>query len=437
MNPDLQSGAPQEVAATPVDELTLANGLPSCLEVTVRWDIPPFQATDAALDRAVSAGLLEPGSAQRVRIASCLAQTLGPDASNQTAVSGQALGRTLGLSRAAVHKHVDHLRSLGFVLESGAGQGYRLAAPFANLLATEAALPFILAHVDWEEPWRAGLPYFYREQCDSTNRVLRAALDGATLPSGAVAVTDHQTHGRGRLDRVWHNQPGKDLMFSVLLRPALAPGQAHLLSLAAALAVAETVESLLSPTSGVTSSTGERTQVKWPNDVMLDGGKLCGILLEGSMDSDRLHWAIAGVGLNVNSDSSALGDEIGHEDEGGLDHRPRPASLRARLGADVPRAPLLAALLRRLTVRWTELEGPGGAALLLAALRERDALAGLPVQVFGGSDHQEVVVAGEAAGIGPEGQLLVRTPSNEVVAVFAGDVSLRDGMRGPASTEYR
>lgn len=395
--------------------------------MTVLMRAPSPQDTDVALERAVAAGLLEPGPAQRVRIASRLGQTLAEGASAGSALSGQALGHALGLSRAAVHKHVDHLRSLGFVIESGAGSGYRLAAPLVDLLAAEAVLPFVLGHVDWEEPWRAGLPYLYREQCDSTNRVLRAALDGAVLPAGTVVVTDHQTLGRGRLDRVWRNQAGRDLMFSVLLRPALAPGQAHLLSLAAALAVAETVEPLLARAAGPGSDPVTAVQVKWPNDVVVDGAKLCGILLEGSMDGDRLHWAIAGIGLNVNSESSTLGDEIEREDEGGLGLRPRPTSLRTCLGVNVPRALLLAALLRRLTMRWMELERPGGATALLNGLRERDALTGRPVQVFGGGACQEVVVAGDAAGIGPEGQLLVRTPAGEVAAVFAGDVSLKPG----------
>jgi BirA family biotin operon repressor/biotin-[acetyl-CoA-carboxylase] ligase len=216
---------------------------------------------------------------------------------------------------------------------------------------------------------------------------------------------------------VWSDEAGKDLTFSVLLRPSLAPGQAHLLSLAAALAVAETVETLPGLEQAVT--------VKWPNDVMIGGRKACGILLEGSMDGDRLHWVIAGIGLNVNSDSSARVDAMKREDGGGLDTRPRPVSLCELLGAAVPRAPLLAELLRRLTVHCRGLERPAGIASVLAGLGERDSLAGHRVEVFGGGGQQQVVVAGEGAGIGPEGQLLVRRPSGEVTAVFAGDVSLR------------
>jgi BirA family biotin operon repressor/biotin-[acetyl-CoA-carboxylase] ligase len=197
----------------------------------------------------------------------------------------------------------------------------------------------------------------------------------------------------------------------------LAPGQAHLLSLAAALAVAETAEVHLGLDTPV--------QVKWPNDVVVGGRKLCGILLEGSMDGERLRWAIAGIGVNVNSDCAETAALIEREDEEGLAGRPAPVSLRELLGNEVSRAPLLAAVLSRLTTRWTELERPGGAAAVLAALKERDALAGRQVEVVGGGSVAGVVAAGEACGLGPEGQLLVRTACGDVVAVFAGDLSLR------------
>ena len=211
---------------------------------------------------------------------------------------------------------------------------------------------------------------------------------------------------------------GKELMFSVLLRPSLAPGQAHLLSLGAALAVAQTLELL----PGLVG----RVKVKWPNDVFIDGGKVCGILVEGSMDADRLHWAVAGIGVNVNGDSAALAETIAEQGDEGAETRPRPVSLRECVGAAVPRAPLFAALLSRLTDVWFGLEqGSVGVSALLAGLRERDVLAGSMVEVYGGVGRQQVVAAGEAVGIGPEGQLLLRTSDGETVPVVAGDVSLR------------
>lgn len=391
-------------------------------------------------------GVVGAGLAHRAVLAARLTRTLpqaGPGAC-PGAISGEALAGTLGLSRAAVHKHVGCLRMLGFAVGSLPGAGYRLERPFADLVAAEAVLPFLLGIVRPEMPWMAGLPFLYLPRCESTNLSLKEAMAprrgagrGATeapalggLPAGALVVTDEQTGGRGRLGRTWSAEAGRDLTFSVFLRPSLAPAQAHLLSLAAALAVAEVVETL--------PGLGGRVAVKWPNDVLLGDEKVCGILLEGSMDVDRLHWAVAGIGLNVNSTSSALVAALEPGDAEAWAGRPRPVSLRESLGHEVPRAPLLAALLARLTSRWTELEdrndrvpdgaGGSGAARVLAALRQRDALAGRQVEVLSGSQgqgRQEVIASGEAAGIGPEGQLLVRRASGEIVAVFAGDVTLR------------
>ena len=162
-------------------------------------------------------------------------------------------------------------------------------------------------------------------------------------------VTDDQTGGRGRLGRDWVSQPGKDLTFSVLLRPSLAPARAHLLSLAAALAVAETLETI----PGLEGQVG----VKWPNDVLLGGRKVCGILVEGSMDSDRLHWAVAGIGLNVNSDSAAFARGAGPEALQEWTGRPEPVSLGHSWAPHLARAPLLAQLLARLSERWSAVEG--------------------------------------------------------------------------------
>jgi len=385
------------------------------------------------LDATVAGGVLGAGLAHRAILAARLLRTL-PQAGTRTCpavLSGEELARSLGVSRAAVHKHVDHLRVLGFAVESLRGAGYRLERPFADLVAAEAVLPFLLGVARPKTSWMAGLPYQYLPRCESTNLNLKEAAASrlGALPAGALVVTDDQTGGRGRLGRVWTSEPAADITFSVLLRPSLAPAQAHLLSLAAALAVAEVLESL--------PGLDGRVAVKWPNDVLLGDEKVCGILLEGSMDDDRLHWAVAGIGLNVNGASSGLVAALTPEGREAWAGRPRPVSLRERLGHEVPRAPLLAALLARLTTRWTELEDRGGgsaaapalgspgAGRLLAALRQRDALAGRQVDVLLGPGQSRVVASGVASGIGPEGQLLVLSASGETVGVFAGDVTLR------------
>lgn len=412
--------------------------------------------------------LVGPGLAHRLELVAALAATRpgparGPGpASPPSPLSGQSWGRSRGLSRAAVHKHIEHLRGLGFAIDPVGGAGYRLTAPFDDLVVAEAVLPYLLGL--WPEglgPATAaapastavtaaaapaataaapaagvrpasvlvGLPYHYRASCESTNSLAKqmAAPGGAGrgslgAPAGTVVVTDRQTGGRGRLGRTWVSEAGKDLTFSVILRPAVAPAVAHLLSLAAGVAVAEVLEDHYGLAGEVS--------LKWPNDVLLAGGKLCGILLEGSMDADRLHWAVAGIGLNVNGAGSALPEQAAPERRGEWAGRPRPVSLAEHVGRPVPRAPLLAALLKRLGAWWEGIDEPER---LLAAWRRRDALAGRAVEVVSGlgrtdgprAGRAETVVRGVAAGIGGEGQLLVREEDGRVVPVFAGDVTVR------------
>ena len=358
----------------------------------------------------------------------------GRAAHSSGAVSGEELAAILGISRAAVHKHVAELRHLGLEIESLKGVGYCLRSAWDDLLAPEAVLPYLLVLQDPDMEPVVGLPYRYLNECGSTSELLKQSA--AHVPSGTVLITDRQTAGRGRLERSWFSQEGKDLTFSVLLRPRLLPAQAPLLSLASALAVAEVL--------GELPGLQGLVKIKWPNDVLLAGKKVSGILLEGSLDTDRLQWAIVGVGMNVNSDPALFGRESGGEVGVEWRGKPEPVSLRAFLLRTIPRAPLLAALLARLGERC----GPRGEGALasgafLDEVRARDALVGRRVEVLAGDQagaspgqpgtspgHRgqawgQTIVEGEVVGIGREGQLLVRRASGEVVSVFAGDVVVR------------
>jgi BirA family biotin operon repressor/biotin-[acetyl-CoA-carboxylase] ligase len=281
-------------------------------------------------------------------------------------------------------------------------------------VTSDAVLPLLLGLLEPGAPWVAGLPYEYLPECASTNAALKEAA--AHTHTGAVLVTDEQTSGRGRLGRSWLSEPGADLTFSVLLRPRLEPDKAHLLALATGVAVAQVLEDAFQLQGQVS--------LKWPNDVLLGGRKVCGILLEGSMKSEQLVWAVAGIGLNVNSEPAAMVAGLSAADRAEWSGRPEPVSLREHLGVPVLRAPLLAALLARLTGWWTGLEWLGTVASLLGEWRCRDALVGRPLEVFSGADRSELAAAGVGAGIGEEGQLLVRDAAGCITEVFAGDTSV-------------
>jgi BirA family biotin operon repressor/biotin-[acetyl-CoA-carboxylase] ligase len=281
-------------------------------------------------------------------------------------------------------------------------------------LAPEIVLPMLAGRIDASGLWAAGLPsYRYLDRCGSTSAVLKE--EAASSSTGTVVITDEQTEGRGRSGRAWISQAGKDLVFSVLLRPAIPPEQAQLLSLAAAVATAEVLDTL----PGLRG----RARVKWPNDVMLGGKKVCGILLESCVKGGQLYWVVAGIGLNVNSDPARMMDTLTQAQRREWRGKPLPTSLAAELGGEVARGPLLVKLLAALSRRWVQTDPPR----LLDGLAARDALLGLRIEVSAGPPDHSFVAAGEAVGISRAGELMVRDAGGETVRVAAGEVTVRSG----------
>jgi len=220
-----------------------------------------------------------------------------------------------------------------------------------------------------------GRPRLHLREIDSTNERARE-LAGRGAPHGTLVTAGAQTAGRGRQGRRWEAPPGTALLCSLIVRRYDA-----LLSLRAGLAVAEVA--------------GTDALVKWPNDVLLDGRKVAGVLVEGRPQDG---WAVVGIGVNVAVEPAALGPEL--SERAGTLGRPRSAV-----------EPTLAELLEALE-RW--LAAPEAEAL--AALRERDALLDQPVSWGGGS--------GVGAGIDAAGGLRVRLPGGDVTVLSAGEVHL-------------
>jgi BirA family transcriptional regulator, biotin operon repressor / biotin---[acetyl-CoA-carboxylase] ligase len=363
---------------------------------------PRLDVVDEGVAWASRHGFLDKGSAQRVRIA---ARLTGGDW-----VSGERLAQALGVSRAAVNKHVQLLAARGLSIESEPGSGYRLVSR-GDSLVPEAVLPLLL-DLGFCAPGtdrHVGLPYRYEQEVSSTN-VVAKELAQAGAPGGALVVSERQTAGRGRLERVWQSEPGKDLTFSVLLRSSLVPGEANLMMLAAALAVADVVAEV----PGLRGRVG----IKWPNDVLLDGGKVAGILAEASIDMDVMHWVVIGIGLNVNGDSARLVPA-----ETRAPGQAAPVSLARLVGGTLDRPLLLARLARELSRRWAQVT-KGRRSEILDAYAALDALLGGTVTVRSGIRLEQVVAEGVASGLGAGGELLLREKDGSLREVVAGEVSL-------------
>jgi BirA family biotin operon repressor/biotin-[acetyl-CoA-carboxylase] ligase len=294
-------------------------------------------------------------------------------------VSGQALADELGCSRAAIHRHVEALRRTGLAID-GVHEGYRLAPgadPVAAGLVQERLVAPILGPVTWSP--RTG----------STNDdVVAAARAGAA--EGLVVGTDFQESGRGRRGREWYADPGAALLFSVLLRPQVPTADVGVLPIVAAVAVAEVI--------------GERAGIVWPNDILVDDRKVCGILCELSADETGVAWVVVGIGVNVRS---APHVEDGRWEAGAVaDGTPA-----------IRRADLLVDILNGLAERYREwlASGPGP---VLTVFAERDLLRGSGLTVRTG----ELGTSGTANGVDELGRLRLVTGAGEI-AVGSGEVT--------------
>lgn len=207
-------------------------------------------------------------------------------------VSGETLAKQAGVTRAAVWKAIETLRGDGYEVESVPTRGYRLASSPGALRQAE-----IEARLTTE---RFGRELRVLAEVDSTNReAARWAAEGA--PEGAAVVAVRQTAGRGRLGRSWFGGGGGALMASLILRPGMPPGQTGLITYVAALSLAKTLLRWLPE---------EAVEIKWPNDVLVRGRKIAGILLESRIEGGVADFVIVGIGVNVAGSRDAMPEEI-------------------------------------------------------------------------------------------------------------------------------
>ena len=305
-------------------------------------------------------------------------------------VSGQEISEQLGVSRNAVHKHVNSLRKGGYRIMGVSRRGYRLEEEPCRL-----SMPLV---AKLTQRSYFGAAFRYHSELQSTNtEAKKLAVGGA--PEGTVVLSESQSAGRGRLGRQWTSPAGRGLLFSMLMRPRLAVSQAHLLTLVTAVAVAEAIE----------AQARVPVHLKWPNDLIVDNRKAGGILLEIAGEHDGLDWVVAGVGINVNTEYAELPAVL----------RSTATSLKIATGKTVDRSLLLARTLLTVEREYFQcLEH--GFEQALRSFRERDYLLHRSVSV----ETRDGAVVGEAVGIDERGALLVQLPDRHTRRFHSGDVTL-------------
>lgn len=305
-------------------------------------------------------------------------------------VSGQRISDLLGCSRTAVWKHIEELRKDGYELEAVRKKGYRIVGKPNKVSSNELLLGL--------QTTKIGQYIHYEESVHSTQKIAhRIAQEGAK--EGTVVVAEEQTAGRGRLDRAWYSPKYTGAWMSIILRPSIPPQQAPQLTLLSAVAVVQAIQEVtnLSP------------DIKWPNDVLLNGKKLVGILTEMQADFDRIHSVIIGIGINMNQQETDFNEQIKHI----------ATSLRIEKGEEINRAALMQAFFLKLETLYEEYLKNGFG--LIKVLWETYAIS-IGKRII--ARTMTANIEGFAKGITDEGVLLIEDDEGVIHRIHSADIEL-------------
>ena len=309
-------------------------------------------------------------------------------------VSGQTLANSAGISRSAVWKQIRRLRRHGYTIESVHGLGYMLKS------GTQLPVPWEL-----QKALRTrilGHRIVYKDIVDSTQNVAIAIAEKGNGTHGTVVIAEKQRQGRGRLRREWLS-PSGGLWMSVILEPNAPTSMITLLPLAAALSVCHAIR----------QCTGLDAKLKWPNDVMISGKKVAGILLDISAEAERVNYSVIGIGVNANIDSSSISATLAQG-------APSITSIRDQLGQDVSKLELARAVLENLGRQLSNLDNKRANVILKEWEANADML-GRQVKVL---QNGRMVCQGIARGVADDGSLIIQDGSKEV-KIASGDIRVR------------
>lgn len=310
---------------------------------------------------------------------------------NPEGVSGADLAGELGISRAAVWSRIEELRRLGYDIEAGPHFGYRLLhAP--DLLHADD----LLARLGQTKVIGRDIRVF--EETTSTNDVIeKLARDGVS--EGVVVYAESQTKGRGRLGRKWISPARRGLWFSILLRPDLSPQMTTQLTVASATALRRAIK----------LQTGLSPEIKWPNDILIGGKKVAGILTEMSAELDRVRYVVLGIGVDVNLAAHEFPSDV----------RKIATSLRIETGRPVLRAELAVHILRELDRDYAQVCA-GNFTTVADEWESCCTTIGREVTVQLGTRQ----IRGCVESLDDDGALLLRTEHGHLERIIGGDVTL-------------
>lgn len=306
-------------------------------------------------------------------------------------VSGESLSNKLSVSRAAIWKHIKKLKEEGYHIESSPKKGYLLSRISDLLLPAE-----IEEGLDTRIFGKGNIVYF--NEINSTN-IKAKELAAMGTPEGTLVVAEKQTNGRGRRGRSWFSPSGDGIYASLILRPAMSPIELPRITLMTAVAVSEALLSL----------TRLKIRIKWPNDILVNGKKIAGILTEISTEMDEVDYIIVGLGLNVNTPYESFPEDI----------RETATSILIETGKQFSRAPIIREYLRWYE-KYYEIFKKRGFESIMQRWKQLADIAGERIMV----DVLGEKFIGEVLDVDNDGVLLLMDSEGKTHRIFSGDVQI-------------
>ena len=306
-------------------------------------------------------------------------------------VSGELISNNLAVSRSAIWKHIGKLKEEGYVIESAPKKGYLLSKDSDPITADEIRKGLCTKVFGKQN-------IIYLKETDSTNtRAKELAAQGA--PEGTLIIAEKQTNGRGRRGRNWFSPPGGGIYCSLILRPTMQPGETPRITLMTAVVLAETLIFLMKL----------KLRIKWPNDILVNGKKLAGILTEISTEMDAVNYIVVGLGLNVNTRFENFPKEI----------KKTATSILIETGNRTPRIKLIQKYLK-LYEQYYDMFKKNNFKPIMSRWRELADIIGKQIKVnVIGKTH-----IGEVVDVDNDGVLILKDDQGMLQRIFSGDIYL-------------
>ncbi len=314
-------------------------------------------------------------------------------------VSGQEICEKLGVSRTAVWKVINQLKEDGYGIEAVQNKGYRIV-DYPDVL-TQCEIESVIA-LEGTKVFAKNLSC--NDVVDSTNNVAKKMAEDNAV-HGTLVVAEQQTGGKGRRGRNWVSPRGTGIWMTYLLRPDIAPDRASMLTLVAAMAVADGINEVIKAAGGKAGCV-----IKWPNDIVLNSKKIVGILTEMSADPDSVNYVAVGIGINVNT--TEFDEEI----------RENASSILAQTGYHIQRSRIIGAVTRRFEEHYKTFIKTADLSGLIEQYNNMLVNVGRQVRILSAGAEDET---GTAIGIDKMGELLVKSEDGTVKPVISGEVSVR------------